>query len=138
VRKISYWVALLLLCAPLPGCSESSFQLAPESRLPRWFAVPSGLTRNQLSVTLSYDFGGGSATVRLHNGQVGVLAKVNAKVRDSEPQSLTGKEPDGSAKYPLYEVLTAGGISEVIEHRTESAIFYVNDEPSVRTALGVR
>jgi len=37
----------------------------------------------------------------------------------------------------MYEVLTANGISEVVEHRRMEPIFYINDDPEVRRKLGV-
>ena len=47
-------VVLLAACHPVRGCAESQFDLAPESRLPKWFAVPAGLQRGDVTVELSY------------------------------------------------------------------------------------
>jgi hypothetical protein len=33
---------------------ESTFQLASESRLPKWITLPPGLTRSDVSITMSY------------------------------------------------------------------------------------
>jgi hypothetical protein len=38
----------------LAGCAESSFVLAPDSRLPAWFEIPAGRTRGELTVTMDY------------------------------------------------------------------------------------
>ena len=39
--------------------------------------------------------------------------------------------------YPMYEVLTANGITEVVEHRRMEPVFYITDDPEVRRKLGV-
>jgi hypothetical protein len=39
------------------GCRyfpESSFDLAPDSRLPKWFAIPNGLSRSDITVQMNY------------------------------------------------------------------------------------
>jgi len=39
--------------------------------------------------------------------------------------------------YPSYEIITVGRTTEVIEHRKMEPIFYVTDDPSVLSKLGV-
>ena len=39
--------------------------------------------------------------------------------------------------YPLYEIETANGISEVIEHKRMEPVFYVSDDTEVRRRLGL-
>jgi len=34
--------------------------------------------------------------------------------------------------YPSYEIITVGGITEIIEHRKMEPIFYVTDDPEVK------
>lgn len=44
---------VLLLC----GCRffpESRFELAPDSRLPKWFTIPTNLSREEVTVQMSY------------------------------------------------------------------------------------
>jgi hypothetical protein len=47
--------------------AESSFELARESRLPRWFTLPPGVSRSDVSVTLVYyvEPWGSTATFKL-------------------------------------------------------------------------
>ena len=50
-------LGLLLFVVVFYGCSlfpESSFQLADESRLPKWVQVPDGAKRSELSLTMDY------------------------------------------------------------------------------------
>jgi len=135
------WLAsVVLLSAGLTvaGCSEASFNLASESRLPRWFATPRGLSRPMVSVTLSVDFGARTVTVRMWGANHQQLDEVSATVRDNEPLSLSKvKSEDGLPQYPVYEVLTSHGITEVAEFREMSAVFHMSDDPAVHKALGV-
>jgi hypothetical protein len=54
VRFTILLAVLLSACHPVRGCAESQFRLAPESRLPKWFALPDGVQRSEVEVTLAY------------------------------------------------------------------------------------
>jgi hypothetical protein len=122
------------------GCAESRFELAQQSRLPRWFSLPSGMQRDGLNVTLVYYTaplsGPPVADVTLRDSGGRMLNEVVATLK-GEPQSLNSKSGSNESAYPMYEVLTANGISEVVEHRRMEPIFYINDDPEVRRKLGV-
>jgi len=45
---------LCAACNPVRGCPESNFRLMPESRLPRWFVLPVGYARDDVTVKLTY------------------------------------------------------------------------------------
>ena len=48
-------VICLLVIVCCWGCRyfpESEFELAPESRLPRWFTLPKGISRSDVTVTM--------------------------------------------------------------------------------------
>src|SRR5665213_1782254 len=53
-RKWALIVAVCISAIAMIGCLESSFDLASDSRLPRGMAVPPGLTRADVSVTVDY------------------------------------------------------------------------------------
>jgi hypothetical protein len=134
-------VVLVASCSPVRGCAESEFKLAPESRLPRWFALPAGVPRTNVEVTLTY-YGplvgsDRTATVTLQTRRQGqTLNRVVATLRGREPHTLEPYSGSGRIPYPEYELLTANGITEVIEHRRMEPIFYVNGDPEVRRKLG--
>jgi len=51
------WALITAVCisaCAITGCIESTFNLASESRLPGGIAIPPGLTRADVSVTLDY------------------------------------------------------------------------------------
>jgi len=80
---------------------------------------------------------GSSATFILRNKKGQVLAKVNGKVKGSEPFQLKDPPPGFPPGYPAYEVVTVNGITEIIEHRKMEPIFYITDDPAVWKELGV-
>ena len=47
-------ICVLAACSPIRGCVESNFELAPESRLPKWVQVPASAKRADVSVELEY------------------------------------------------------------------------------------
>src|SRR5258708_39781305 len=56
MNKLSIAI-LAAMSLSLIGCGffpESSFELARESRLPKWFTLPSGLSRSDVTVTMDY------------------------------------------------------------------------------------
>src|ERR1700722_9671378 len=71
----------MLMC--LWGCRffpESMFDLAPASRVPRWFTIPKGLSRADITVTMYTYIGssGRSSTLWLSDKNGHTLAKVEA------------------------------------------------------------
>lgn len=130
-------VALCVSCCAVTGCIESSFQLAGSSRLPKWIAIPQGLTRKDVSVTMNYYVGLFSRTAEFiekdKNGRI--LSKASGKVRGLCPLQLKSPPPGSVPGYPKYEVITVDGITEIIEHREMEPIFYVNDDPTIRKEL---
>ena len=144
IRGIALWVALLCAISgsALTGCQyfpESTFELASESRLPKWFTPPPGLTRADVSVTMSYYIKpwGRSATFILREGKR--QTKVDGKEKGLEPLRLKNPPQGFPSGYPSYEVITVNGITDIIEHRRMEPIFYVTDDPAVwNELLGVR
>ena len=124
------------------GCRsfpESTFELARESRLPKWISLPPGLTRSDVSLTMNYYVKpwGRSTTFILRDRKGQILTKLDGKVKGSEPVRLKHSLPGVPPGYPSYEVITVEDMTEVIEHRKMEPIFYVTDDPVVRKELGV-
>ncbi|UWZ84938.1 hypothetical protein [Occallatibacter riparius] len=120
--------ALCISCGAISGCLESSFQLARESRLPKFIPIPPGLTREDISVTMNYYTAlGNDAKFILKDRKGKKLAKVSGKAKRLNPLKL--KSP--SQFYPDYEAITANRVTDIIEHRKMEPIFYVTDDPAV-------
>jgi len=126
----------------LSGCLESSFELAHESRLPKWFTLPDNLSRNDVSVTMNYyislSSGKGEAVFSLKRSDGRKLQKIKA-LTGRYPLELKNK-PEGFPKgYPKYEVITVNGITDIVEHRKMEPFFYMTNDPVVwRELIGSR
>lgn len=135
-RTVRCLVAAIILCSAMVGCRyfpESTFQLANDSRLPRWFNLPPGLSRRDVSVTMSYYVTpwGRTATFMFHDMKNHTLAKMDGKVRGAEPLHLKTSSRSDASGYPSFEVITANGIREIIEHKKMEPIFYIADDPAI-------
>jgi hypothetical protein len=120
----------------MTGCIESSFNLASESRLPRWITLPPGLTRADVSVTLNLyaPLRGPDARFVLTDRKGKKLAEVKGKTKELSPSMY-------------YRIVTEKGITEIIklkpyrEHENMEqngravALFYVIDDLAVSKEL---
>ncbi len=131
-------VALCVSCGAMTGCIESQFDLAAESRLPRWITIPPGITRADVAIEMRYyTVHGPRFFLRDKKGRT--LAQASGKetrhVKGLRWPFCTGSSGIGDFKYPCYAVITVNGVTEVIEHRKMEPVFYVTDDPAVRKWL---
>jgi hypothetical protein len=141
-KVLIFLVALTISGSVLVGCEyfpESTFELASESRLPKWITLPPGLTRDDVSVTMSYYIKpwGRSATFILQDKKGRTLTKVDGKDKGLEPMQLKNPPQGFPPGYPAYEVITVNGITDIVEHRKMEPIFYITDNPAIWNELGV-
>ncbi len=133
-------ILTVFMATGISGCMESSFILAPESRLPKWFDVPEGLLRNELKVTMDYYAYPGQRIANFtlqKDDSFFRLKKVTGIARGKHPLKLDNP-PEGFPKgYPSYEVITVDGITDIIEHRKMEPVFYMTDDPAVWKEFGV-
>jgi len=142
VDKFLLFFVALTIAGSAIGCAwfpESTFELASESRLPKWITLPPGLTRADVSIKMSYYIKpwGRSATFILQDSKGQTLKKIDGKERGLEPFQLEHPPQGFPPGYPAYEVITVNGITEIIEHRKPEPIFYITDDPAVWKELGV-
>ena len=131
---------VITIVTGMSGCMESSFVLAPESRLPRWFEVPEGMTRSELKVTMDYyiNSDGREAVFKLYaKDRFFSVNKVTGVLRGLYPIKLENPPAGFPKGYPSYSVITVNGITDIIEHRKMEPVFYVTDDPSVWKELRV-
>ena len=140
-------LALLIAASQsLLSCAESYFNLAPNSRLPRWFTLPEGLTRDK--VTLNETAYIGHSVFTLYEGTgyppsgplwghklAQVTAAAQGVISLTEKTNAEGGF-DGNP-YPLYEVMTVNGITEVLEYKQMEPVFYISDDSEIRARLGL-
>ncbi len=142
IDKLLLLFVALTIAGSAIGCEwipESTFELASESRLPKWITLPPGFTRTDISITMNYyDMPWGrSATFILQDTKGKIRTKENGKLRGSVPNQLKHPPSGFPPGYPSYEVITVNGITEIIEHRKPEPIFYITDDPAVWKELGV-
>jgi hypothetical protein len=135
VRRVIFaWLAIV--CLIVTGCGsspESSFELGQESRLPNWFKLPPGLNRTDVRVTMDYFIGSSGRTARfkLLDSKGRQIAEVLGAQMGAVPIVLSTPRTGFPAGYPSYEVITANGVTEIIEHRKLEPTFYVSDDGDV-------
>jgi hypothetical protein len=138
-RRCALLAAAALLVAACGLIPEATFELASSSRLPRCLTPPAGLSRSDVSVTLSYYVSPlrRSATLTLYDAKRRKLATVSGTLRDTAPSTLKTPRPGFPSGYPAYEVLSANGTTDVLEHRAMEPVFYLTDDAAIWAELGV-
>lgn len=135
----------VLLCAVfgLTGCLESSFDLADQSRLPKWFDVPEKAHREDYSLRMDLYTGpsGGKAVFTLNKSGSLFGAKTYTINYADQPSSITVElenPPKGyPSGYPAYKVVKINGVVDIVELRRMEPFFYMTDDPKVWKELGV-
>lgn len=129
VAAVSMVLFSTLGCEYIP---ESTFQLASESRLPKWITLPPGLARADASITMSYYIvpWGGRAVFLLRDSEGKRIEKVYGQTACEifHPKDPRPGFPPG---YPSYQEVVVRGTAELIEHRKMEPVFYVTDDPTV-------
>jgi hypothetical protein len=111
---------------------ESNFSLSPDSRLPKWFSIPPGYSRKDVTVEIYYYVPPPFIRSNFKAILIGpspenkVLAKKIGIMRD-HPNYANER-----FKYPTYNIAVVDEIKEIIEHRQPEPIFYISDDPRLR------
>lgn len=103
-RTILPIFAVCISACVLTGCEESSFTLAEESKLPKPMALPPGLTRTDVSVTLN-----------LYAPPTGADATLVLKDRRGKKlTTVKGRTIKGSS-LTTFQILTENGVTDTIK-----------------------
>jgi hypothetical protein len=134
-KAVAILTLLLLSCSPIRGCVEAEFQLAPESRLPKWFALPAGYSRADVTVKLTYyssPIPVDNAVLELVSLKGQKLSQVTGEMCWHPIMSKKRNKAGGfdSDSYPHYVYVRAKGLLEVIEH-TRGPTFKISDDPAL-------
>jgi hypothetical protein len=145
VRRTRLWLILLVVCLTGCGCDvgcrEATFTLAPTSRLPHWFDG-AAKHRSQAVVTMDYLVAPGRRFAEFVMGDdTGRKpTRVIGEMRGDQPTIIAGPTTasEGIGRfYPSYEVITVGGVVDVVEHRRMEPVFYMVDDEAVFKKPGV-
>lgn len=140
MRRVLCVLAFTIVVIVPEGCGllpESSFSLSPESRLPKWYTLPGGLSRQQIQVRLDYLAAPGGRTAKFTVlGPTGaILAAEEGRLLLAGPWSKRGSSAAEKPEYPLYELVEVRGVRDLIEHRAMEPTFYFSDEQAVWAVL---
>jgi hypothetical protein len=135
-EKVALIIALLFTLVSCDLFPESMFQLAPESRLPRWYVLPKEVERKEVFLEMRY-----YAVPREPKLEF-ILSRNGKRISAMKGTVIAqGKNSKGKEKkpheYPSYRVVKVNGVVDVIEHRKAGDIFYLCDDPSIWKALGI-
>jgi hypothetical protein len=121
---------LVVACSPLRGCVESQFELAPGSRLPRWFSVPSPGSNVNVKLTF-YTPGDPLIELFVDGKEVSAVSGPYCwhPVMDAKRNERGGFKVGG----PDYMYIRAKGIIEVLEF-PGGPVFRVSDDPALMSA----
>jgi hypothetical protein len=132
-KGVSAGIVLTALCSLSTGCfllEESSFQLANDSRLPRWASLPPQSRRDSFSLTMTY------YVVPSRHAQF-VLTDQHGSAIESDsgemkcPHSFHLHGSSRDSDYPAYEAISVRGVTEIVEHKKMEPVFSITDDPAV-------
>ena len=115
------------------GLAESNFNLARESRLPRWFQLPDGVSRGDITVEFVYFLSKTKiAAINNKTGKIFFSAEADQKhhpITEAESKRMKQGWP-----CPSYVLISANGIEEVIAHIEKGDIVYIVEPSEVSPA----
>ncbi len=120
-------VALFTACNPMRGCAASEFELAPDSRLPRWMQRPSGYQRADVTVRIAFY----TPPVDVEN-VVAEMFHSHGKRLDRQTGrffQFPGDTPVG--RFPRWSIVVINGVMEVLEFRRLDSLYYVTDDKTL-------
>ena len=130
-KKCLLMVAICVTCCAISGCVDSINYLASDSRLPKWFTLPPGLTRADVMVVRAYmgPTRQGVDDIKvalLYANKYKKLAEVRGKI------ILSGK----------YVINVVNDVPEITGYKTQSdehgnptPYFYVVDDPALKRRI---
>ena len=121
---------LFVACDPKCEFIDSKFNLANESRLPKWFSVPTNHSRTDVTVTIAtYSSWSGMKARVIARGPAPEYQVIFEGVGTLEIHPMT--EQLGYDKYPLYSIVNINGIEEILEQQRPEDIVYISDDLKV-------
>lgn len=94
--------------------------------MPKWIVLPPDVRRSDVDVRLDYSLDHAKFTWVDEKGKK--LTAITAKCKNRFPIYRSGNL--------AYEIVTANGVTEIIEHRGNGPpVFFVNDDPVLRKEL---
>jgi hypothetical protein len=125
-KNLLLFTAICISSCAISGCLDSTWYLASDSRLPRWFTLPPGLTRKDVSVEFEFYVplrGDPNSKCVLRDKKRKVLAEVKFK-----------NEGNKFVVNGITETIGYAGV--IIDHGPPESIFYFDDNPAIKQFYG--
>ena len=135
MAKINFKNVITIFVAAffLTGCLEAKFQLAEESRLPKWFDIHND-DRSEFTVKMeAYStFKGWKTVVKLYKkGSFLPIQQISITSETNSLKKLNPKSIEVINGYPRYNAITVNNITDIVEHKKMEPIFYMTDDPEI-------
>ncbi len=118
VALLALFASLAILTTACEYFPESEFNLADDSRLPKWVSLPPEVKREQIEVTLDY-YTTPAVKIKIRNKNTSAERTLKGELLRSNP----------TGPYPHYSVIRVNGVIDIVEHRAMEPIFYMTDDP---------
>jgi hypothetical protein len=138
--KFRDFFLMLILCLSFSGCNPKCglvdyiFELAPDSRLPRW-ADFSGYQRQDVTMKINCCTvpWGGRAEILVYGPAPDrkILLEKTVKMRwhPLSDKAKFNKYPN--TQFPRYSIININGVDEVFEQRNAVSSLYITDDPNI-------
>jgi hypothetical protein len=115
---------------------ESRFRLANESRLPKWFRMPAGYSRQDVRVVLTFYTHPISEdkVIAVLYGPPPENKQLDENIGTRRVHPITQREHEKGqfAVHPSYLIITVNNISEIFEHRSKGDILYIVETTEIQ------
>ncbi len=116
------------------GFAESNFNLARNSRLPKWFNVPADINRNDINVEFIY-FLSKTKIAAINNRTGKIFFSTEADMHHHSITEAESKTMKQGWPCPSYNIITVNGVQEVIAHIEKGNIVYIVAPSEVTPAV---
>jgi hypothetical protein len=135
VAFVGFFAVLLTSCGPGSGFVEAGYELAPESRLPRWFGeVSAKYDRKDLAVKVRFYspiFPVDNVEVDLVDRSGRILSHATGRSFEHPVSQERRAKANDLPVFPHWDVVIVTGVMEVLEFKGRSNLVDVSDEPAL-------
>lgn len=116
------------------GFAESNFNLNKDSRLPKWFQMPTGIGRNDINVEFIY-FLSKMKIAAINNRTGKIFFSTEADMNHHPITEAESKAMKQGWPCPSYNIISVSGVTEVLAHIEKGNIVYIVEPSEVTPAV---
>jgi hypothetical protein len=112
---------------------ESNFTLSPDSRFPKWFTIPPGYDRKDLTIEIYYY---APPLIKSNFKTILLGPPPDYKQLDKKIGTVQWHPATRSySAYPSYHIVRIDNTVELIEHMKMETIFYISDDAEMKQTI---